>query len=468
MFGLWRPGKRPADRAADGSNSDRTKDGRQAVDGNNDGAPRGTGRGGGAAFARDGDHHPEGTGNGRGRLAAGGGDGSARADGTGAGGRGPRGRVIAIGVAAVCVAGAGIGYAVSQAGSTSPSSSSPAAVATGPEHVVSMTPAAGATSVDGANPLMVTFSEPVAANSPDPRLQPSVPGSWTVQGDSFVFTPTSALAPDQRETLVIPGGRYGVRSNGGGLLASSRTTQFTTEGYSQARLAQILSQLGYLPLTWSPQIVGVGRIEVPEQGVEQASSQQAMAYNPPVGTYTMQSGYPSSLAAQWSPSQPNVVVRGAVMAFQSEHKMTVNGDVTPKLWDALFAAEQAQNRNANGYTYAVANKGSPETLTIWHNGHVVLTSLTNTGIPVSPTVDGTFPVYLRLPFQIMQGTNPDGSTYADPVWFVSYFNGGDAVHYFPRASYGFQQSLGCVELPWNDAKASYPYLTLGSLVTVQG
>ena len=47
----------------------------------------------------------------------------------------------------------------------------------------------------------------------------------------------------------------------------------------------------------------------------------------------------------------------------------------------------------------------------------------------------------------MRGTNPDGGTYADPVQFVAYFNGGDALHYMPRTSYGDPQSLGCVELP---------------------
>jgi L,D-transpeptidase catalytic domain/Bacterial Ig-like domain len=467
VFGLWRPGKRPADKAADSaSDSARTKDGGATAEADGHRTTARQDRGG-APFSRNGDH-PEGARNGRAKAAAGGGDGSARADGTGTGGRRPSGRVIAIGAAAVCVAGAGIGYAVSQAGSTSSQQSSPAPIATGPEHLVSTTPVAGATDVDGANPLMVTFTEPPAPNTPMPRLTPSVPGTWNVQGDSLVFSPQSAFTPNQKETLVIPGGRNGVRSNGGGLLATSETMHFTTGAYSQQRLAEILSQLGYLPFNWAPQIVSVGRIGVQEQGTQQAGTQQAMAYNPPAGTYTMQPGYPSSLAAQWSPSQPNVVLRGAVMAFQSEHHMTINGDLTPRLWNALFRAEQSQNRNANGYSYAVANKGSPETLTIWHNGHVVLTSLTNTGIPVSPTVDGTFPVYLRMPFQIMQGTNPDGSSYADPVWWVSYFNGGDAVHYFPRGSYGFQQSLGCVELPWNDAKRAYPFLTYGSLVTVQG
>jgi hypothetical protein len=66
----------------------------------------------------------------------------------------------------------------------------------------------------------------------------------------------------------------------------------------------------------------------------------------------------------------------------------------------------------------------------------------------------------------MKGLNPDGTKYADPVWYVSYFSSGEAVHYFPRGSYGFPQSLGCVELPWDSAAKAWPYLTYGSLVTV--
>ena len=138
------------------------------------------------------------------------------------------------------------------------------------------------------------------------------------------------------------------------------------------------------------------------------------------------------------------------------------------MWSDLLASVAKGQQNPNGYTYAVASQDSPENLRIWHNGRLVFTSAANTGIPASPTVDGTFPVYLRYYFQIMQGTNPDGSKYADPVYYVAYFNGGDAVHYFPRYSYGFYQSLGCVELPLDAAKTAWPYLSYGSLVTVTG
>ena len=116
----------------------------------------------------------------------------------------------------------------------------------------------------------------------------------------------------------------------------------------------------------------------------------------------------------------------------------------------------------------MASKASPETLTIWHDGRVVFTHVVNTGIPAAPTAGGTYPVYLRYRFQVMRGFNPDGSRYADPVAFVAYFNGGDAVHYFQRASYGSPQSLGCVERPYAAAERAWGYLTYGSLVTVTG
>jgi lipoprotein-anchoring transpeptidase ErfK/SrfK len=122
--------------------------------------------------------------------------------------------------------------------------------------------------------------------------------------------------------------------------------------------------------------------------------------------------------------------------------------------------------NPNGFTYAVASETNPESLTVWHNGVVVVETPANTGGAGTPTAQGTFAVYLRYRNQVMSGANPDGSHYADPVQFVSYFNGGDALHYMPRASYGDPQSLGCVELPYNGAAAVWPYTVVGSIVTV--
>jgi lipoprotein-anchoring transpeptidase ErfK/SrfK len=392
---------------------------------------------------------------------AGGGEGGAPRQGTNRA-RQPGPKIIAIGTAAVLAVAAGIAYAV-----TSGTGASGSKAAASPIRLVSVTPANQSTGIDGANPIIVTFNRPVSASSPKPTLTPSVPGDWTAFGDSLEFMPTTPFSESTSVTVQVPGGASGIHSSSGGLLTAAVTSQFTTGAYSQAGLAVLLAEQGYLPLSFAPDQTSPAMAEL--WGADAAAdTPQGEAYQPPPGTFAWASGYPASLVAQWTPDQANVILEGAVMAFKSEHNMTINGSLTPQLWTALFQAQQSGQQNTNGYTYAVANKGTPETLTIWHNGQVVLTSLANTGIPAAPTVDGTFPVYERFLNTVMSGFNPDGSYYSDPVQFVSYFNGGDAVHYFARGSYGYPQSLGCVELPYNDAQQAYPYLTYGSLVTVQG
>ena len=380
----------------------------------------------------------------------------------------PSGRTVGIAALVAVIAAAGITFAVTQhSGKSAPSSAAAPSgqLAKGPIRVVAITPAARSTGVDGAAPIVVRFSADVAANSPRPAISPSVAGSWSTEGDSMVFTPEAAFSPSKRVTVDVPAGPDGVRSMSGGLLSAEVTEHFTTGTYSQLALAELLAQQGYLPLTWSRMENGATRAA--SLDVDAASMTPAgAAYDPLAGNFQWDPGYPSTLRAMWSPNQANVILRGAVMAFESQHSMTIDGSLTPKLWKALFRAQARGEQNHNGYTYAIASKRTPETLTIWHDGRVVERTLANTGIPVSPTVDGTFPVYERFRFTIMSGTNPDGSHYSDPVSFVSYFNGGDAVHYFARGSYGFQQSLGCVELPYTSAQRAYPYLTYGSLVSV--
>ncbi len=334
-----------------------------------------------------------------------------------------------------------------------------------PLHVVSVTPTARSSGVAGDSTIAITFSTEVAASGAKPTLSPNVPGTWQAVGKTLTFTPNTPLAPTTKYTLRLPAGTAGLHSSTGGVLARPMSDTFTTAAYSQLRLSELLGQLGYLPLTWKP--ASGDRITGAPTEVGMVG-QENMAYSAPAGSFSWNPGYPAELHAQWAPGRANPLLAGAVMAFKAQHNMLITASLTPKFWHALFLADDSGQLNSVGYTYAIANKGSPETLTIWHDGQVVLHSLANTGIPAAPTVDGTFPVYERFLNTIMSGTNPDGSTYSDPVKFVSYFNGGDAVHYFPRPGYGYPQSLGCVELPYSAAEQAFPYLTYGSLVTVMG
>ena len=365
----------------------------------------------------------------------------------------------------VMAAGAGT-YSVARLGTTSDL----AAGARGapPLRILSVTPASGTSNVDGDEPVQVAFSAPLAAGSRLPSVTPKVPGSWQSAGDVMIFTPAVPFRPSTRITVTIPAGSAGVRSATGGLLAEPRAAHFSTGAYSVRRLSELLAKLGYLPVSWRQQDLGRQLPQRVELTGSRTANEAALAYSPPPGTFTMDRGYPASLISVWQPDTYNVLIQAAVMAFESEHDMPVNGVADLALWDAVFRAEAAGEKNSHGYTYAVANKRNPETLTIWHDGRIVLRSLANTGIAVSPTVDGTFPVYRRYRSEIMRGTNPNGSHYADPVAFVSYFNGGDAVHYYARPSYGYPQSLGCVELPYSAAEQAWRYLTLGVTVTVTG
>jgi peptidoglycan hydrolase-like protein with peptidoglycan-binding domain len=330
-------------------------------------------------------------------------------------------------------------------------------------HVTSVTPADHTGSVSGVTPVTVSFSEPVASTSPMPTVWPGTAGTWHGAGTrTLKFVPAAGFDQSRRVTVTIPGGDAGVLSASGARLAYTEKDRFQTAAYSTTRLDELLAQLGYLPLTWTP---SAGQT-VPASN--DAAGQLAAAYNAPQGHFTWKSGYPTELRRFWrGGSSDGLILQGAVMAFEQQHGLRADGIADPGVWNALLTAVAAHDANKSGYTYAIASEGKPEELTIWHNGQQVLQTDANTGIPASPTTIGTSPVYLKYYYQDMKGTNPDGTPYSSPVYYVSYFRGSLAVHWYPRESYGFPQSLGCVELPWKVAKAAWQNLSYGSLVTVQ-
>jgi peptidoglycan hydrolase-like protein with peptidoglycan-binding domain len=378
-----------------------------------------------------------------------------------------RGRIAAVASVIVMLLVAGVWVALTHSSAQGSATGGnpqarPSASPIAPLQLVSETPSGGATNVNGAADVTISFSATVAPGSPLPTISPSVAGNWQGTGTSTLqFVPSAGFSQSAQITVSIPGGPQGVRSEQGGVLVSSAQLSFQVGTYQGARLVELLSQLGYLPLTWTP--APTATVPAPTD----ALGQLAAAYDPPPGSYSWQPGYPSTLQSFWAGGEATgLIVRGAVMAFEADQGLTLDGVAGPQVWSALLKAVGDDHSNQNGYTYAIANESNPETLTIWHNGQQVLQFFANTGIEAAPTALGTAPVYIRLRNQIMKGTNPDGTKYADPVQFVAYFRAGEAVHYFPRGSYGWPQSLGCVELNLSDAALAWPYLTYGSLVTV--
>ncbi|MDQ6817419.1 MAG: L,D-transpeptidase family protein [Actinomycetota bacterium] len=311
-----------------------------------------------------------------------------------------------------------------------------------------------------ATPITLTFSKTVtqALGNARPPVSPITPGSWHQTGPhTIVFRPEGyGYGLASTVTVGLPSGVHllGARQSSG----RDPVKWFVPPG-STLRLHQLLAMLGYLPLhfTYSP---GVNVPLTP-------NAQETAAAQPPAGSFSWAySNVPDKLRSFWRPSASGVMTRGAIMAFQNDHGMTTDGVAGPAVWRALIKAVLAGKASRFGYTFVSVNEAT-QRLTLWHDGHVVLRAPVNTGIASAPTATGTYPVYIHVASGTMSGTNPDGSHYHDAgIPWISYFNGGDALHGFVRASYGSPQSLGCVEMPFSTAGRVWPYTPIGTLVHV--
>ena len=313
--------------------------------------------------------------------------------------------------------------------------------------------------ISPTTPLYVTFSQPVssALGGKLPYVQPAGSGHWrTIDSHTIAFVPSGyGFGLDTPVALELPSG---VRLIGGQRAGAASVATWTVPPGSNLRAQQILAQLGYLPLDFSSS----------EPIAHTAAAQERAAIHPPAGGFSWRYGdIPAALNALWQPGSENIVEKGAVMAFENAHEMTTDGIVGSAVWHALIHAEITNERTHAGYTFVMVSEAS-ESLALWNDGSIRITTPVNTGIASAPTELGTFAVYEHIASGTMSGTNPDGSHYEDPgVPWISYFNGGDALHGFERAEYGFPQSLGCVEMPPATAGEVWPYTPIGTLVHVE-
>jgi lipoprotein-anchoring transpeptidase ErfK/SrfK len=308
--------------------------------------------------------------------------------------------------------------------------------------------------VDSGAVISVQFSTDLAPGSPLPTLSPPVAGQWAVLSPSLLqYQATAPLVPATLETVTVPFGTTGIVGSRGQHLAAPYATSFTVAPGSILRLQQMLAELGYLPLNFTAS----APLTSPTQEGD-----------PQVGTFTWRwADQPASLTSLWTPGIYNVITKGAVMNFESQHNLKVDGLAGPEVWGDLLSAVENGQGDALPYGYVYVSQTVPESATVYQNGAEVYRTVANTGVAGALTGVGTFPVYARYTVTTMSGTNPDGSKYVDPgIRWVSYFNGGDALHGFPRASYGFPQSDGCVEMPIANAATVFPLTPLGTLVTV--
>jgi len=328
---------------------------------------------------------------------------------------------------------------------------------------VALASPAPSTKIAPTSRLRLTFSRPVdeALGSRTPTVEPATPGHWRrVDSHTLAFQPSGYGARMGSTLSVKLPHRLAVATASGRGLRESDKVRWSVRPASILRLQQLLAVAGYLPVDWTPRGADVARTP---------TAQAQAAVDPPHGTFRWRyRDTPVELRRLWKPGRVNAIMRGAVMMFQDNHHLTVDAIAGPVVWKTLLADTLAHKRHAKGYSYVFVHRNVPQLMTLWHNGHVVVRSPGNTGVPAAPTQLGTFPVFEHIPVGTMSGTNPDGSSYHDPgIKWISYFHGGEALHAFPRASFGTPQSLGCVELPEAAAKQVWPYTPVGTLVTVE-
>ncbi|HEX3519498.1 MAG TPA: L,D-transpeptidase family protein [Solirubrobacteraceae bacterium] len=366
-----------------------------------------------------------------------------------------------VGLAAVVASllAAGIAGATVTTTTPTPAPSSPTSTPTTPTaplpatKVVSLPPA---TVLDGAEPLVVTFNAPLDPASPAPMLNPAVAGSWRVVSNSEVFTPASTLNPCSSYTLTVWSQSVASAHTPVG---KRRTAAFNVACPPLAGAQQALARLGYLGARFKPRYT----VHL-TSGSETRREAALLAFHPPRGALVSDpSGAPAVDLGQL-----DATTRGALVVYQSEHGIEASGEPNRETWNSLISSEAANRRNPDPYTWVSVSEQIPETLEVHRGSHVALSTPANTGVAGAETATGIFPIYSRLVSTTMTGTDPDGTKYVAPdVPWVNYFNGGDAVHGYPRASYGSPQSNGCVELPIETAHTVFGMLRLGDIVEVK-
>ena len=257
---------------------------------------------------------------------------------------------VVVGVVAVVAVAAGVGYAVGHhgalVGSGSPAASPTTTTSTVPPlSVVSTTPANNSTGVAPDVTIEVHFSRPIDQVTAVPTLSPAVAGSWS-QPDrtSLVFTASAPFIPSSTESVTLPAGLGGGGRRAQPGLAVADTIEFTVESGSTERLQQLLAEEGYLPLSFTP-----------TGGAPPAN--EVADVQP--GSFAWRWPMPASLTSLWSEGLPNVITQAAVMQFEEQNNLTVDGVAGPMVWTVLLKDAVAGATDPDSYNYVVRLQGAP-------------------------------------------------------------------------------------------------------------
>ena len=144
----------------------------------------------------------------------------------------------------------------------------------------------------------------------------------------------------------------------------------------------------------------------------------------------------------------------AVMAFRKVNEMERRYDADRRVIVKVLAGKggfKVRHPNAGRHVEADLSR---QVLALIDGGKVVATYMTSSGAPGTPTVIGTFRVYLKT-----AGTNAKGMVHSN------YFIRGYAIHGYVDVP-AFNASHGCLRIPIADAWRVFTRLRIGDRVIV--
>ena len=109
-----------------------------------------------------------------------------------------------------------------------------------------------------------------------------------------------------------------------------------------------------------------------------------------------------------------------------------------------------------------------QTLFAWDGGKVLKKIYISAGLPLAPTVKGSFKIYWKVPKQDMKGGSKAYGKYNyKDVPHVMYFYQGYAIHgAYWHKRFGRPASHGCINIPVSDAAWLYEWAPRGTRVEI--
>lgn len=138
----------------------------------------------------------------------------------------------------------------------------------------------------------------------------------------------------------------------------------------------------------------------------------------------------------------------------------------------LFVAPSASAQIYTTDKLITVDIGS-QTLTAWQDGKIQHQTKVSTGMKLTPTVKGSFKIYLKYPLHDMRGPSPykniypSGKYHLKNVPNIMYFYQGYAIHgAYWHHNFGRPASHGCVNVPLSSAEWLFNFASVGTRVEV--